>query len=224
MSLPIAVLISGSGTNLEAIISAIDAGRLDARITVVIASTPDAYGLERAKVHGLTARVVHHAAYPSREAFDAALVAAINESGAEAVVLAGFMRILTSTFTSAFAGKILNIHPAILPSFSGINAPAKQADFGVQLAGCTVHFVDEKMDHGPIIIQAVVPAYPDDDGDTLGKRILKYEHRIYPQAIQWLAQGRLEIRGRKVVVKDVGTPLAVLGNGVLINPPLEEGF
>ena len=224
MPLPIAVLISGSGTNLEAIISAIEAGRLDARITVVITSNPEAYGLERAKAHDIAVQVVNHAEYPSREAFDAALVAAIQASGAEAVVLAGFMRILTSTFTSAFPGKIINIHPAILPSFAGINAQAKQADFGVQLAGCTVHFVDEKMDNGPIIIQAVVPAYPDDDGDTLGKRILEYEHRIYPQAIQWLAKGRLEIRGRKVVVRDAGTALAVPANGVLINPPLEEGF
>ena len=224
MPLPIAVLISGSGTNLEAIIAAIDAGRLDARITVVITSNPEAYGLERAKAHDIAVQVVNHAEYPSREAFDAALVAAIQASGAEAVVLAGFMRILTPTFTSAFPEKIINIHPAILPSFAGINAQAKQADFGVQLAGCTVHFVDEKMDNGPIIIQAVVPAYPDDDGDTLGKRILEYEHRIYPQAIQWLAKGRLEIRGRKVVVRDAGTALAVPANGVLINPPLEEGF
>ncbi len=224
MSLPIAVLISGSGTNLESIINAIDRGVLDARITTVISSNPDAYGLERARAHGLAHRVVFHGEYGSREAFDAALVAAVRESGAEAVVLAGFMRILTSTFIIAFAGKILNIHPAILPSFAGANALTKQVDFGACLAGCTVHFVDEKMDHGPIIIQAVVPAYPDDNGDTLGERILEFEHRIYPQAIQWLAQGRLKIAGRKVVVRDAARLQAVPVNGVLINPPLEKGF
>ena len=224
MTLPIAVLISGSGTNLDAIIRAIDEKRLDARITVVISNNPDAYGLERAKTHDLPYRVIDHGEYASREEFDAALVEAVRESGAEAVILAGFMRILSPTFISAFAGKVLNIHPAILPSFAGTNAQRQQADFGVRLAGCTVHFVDEKMDNGPIVIQAVVPAYPDDDGDTLGKRILEYEHRIYPQAIAWLAQGRLRIEGRKVVVENAGEAMALPENGVLINPPLEEGF
>jgi phosphoribosylglycinamide formyltransferase-1 len=151
-------------------------------------------------------------------------VEAVQESGAQAVVLAGFMRILSPRFIAAFAGKILNIHPVILPSFAGANAQRQQADFGVRLAGCTVHFVDEKMDHGPIVIQAVIPVYPDDNGDTLSERILAYEHRIYPQAIQWLAQGRLSIQGRKVVVENAGRATALPDNGVLINPPLEEGF
>ena len=224
MSLPIAVLISGSGTNLESIINAIERGVLDVRITTVISSRSDAYGLERAKAHGLSHQVVFPGEYSSREAFDEALVDAVRTSGARAVVLAGFMRILTPTFISAFAGNILNIHPAILPSFTGANALTRQVEFGACLAGCTVHFVDEKMDHGPIIVQAVVPAYPDDDGDTLGERILDFEHRIYPQAIQWLAQGRLEITGRKVVVRDAGRLQELPVNGVLINPPLEEGF
>ncbi|GAU09588.1 phosphoribosylglycinamide formyltransferase [Desulfoplanes formicivorans] len=224
MTLPIAVLISGSGTNLDAIIRAIEAKRLDARITVVISNNPDAYGLERAKAHCLPYQVIDHGDYASREAFDAVLAEAIRESGAKAVILAGFMRILSPSFISAFSGNVLNIHPAILPSFAGANAQRQQADFGVRLAGCTVHFVDEKMDNGPIVIQAVVPAYPDDNGDTLGQRILEYEHRIYPQAIQWLAQGRLKIQGRKVVVANAGKAKALPENGVLINPPLEEGF
>jgi phosphoribosylglycinamide formyltransferase-1 len=224
MTLPIAVLISGSGTNLDAIIRAIEEKRLDARITVVISNNPDAYGLERAKAHDLPYRVIDHAEFASREEFDSVLVEAVQESGAQAVVLAGFMRILSPRFIAAFAGKILNIHPAILPSFAGANAQRQQADFGVRLAGCTVHFVDEKMDHGPIVIQAVIPVYPDDNGDTLSERILAYEHRIYPQAIQWLAQGRLSIQGRKVVVENAGRATALPDNGVLINPPLEEGF
>ncbi|WP_462323486.1 phosphoribosylglycinamide formyltransferase [Desulfoplanes sp.] len=224
MTLPIAVLISGSGTNLDAIIEAIDERRLDARISVVISNNPDAYGLERAKIHGLPYTVINHVDYSSREAFDDALIGTIRESGADAVILAGFMRILSPTFIGAFSGKILNIHPAILPSFAGTNAQRQQADFGVRLAGCTVHFVDEKMDNGPIVIQAVVPAYHDDDGDSLGKRILEYEHRIYPQAIAWLAQGRLRIDGRKVVVENAGEAKGLPENGVLINPPLEEGF
>jgi phosphoribosylglycinamide formyltransferase-1 len=224
MTLPIAVLISGSGTNLDAIIRAIEEKRLDARITVVISNNPDAYGLERAKAHDLPYRVIDHAEFASREEFDSVLVEAVQESGAQAVVLAGFMRILSPRFIAAFAGKILNIHPVILPSFAGANAQRQQADFGVRLAGCTVHFVDEKMDHGPIVIQAVIPVYPDDNGDTLSERILAYEHRIYPQAIQWLAQGRLSIQGRKVVVENAGRATALPDNGVLINPPLEEGF
>ncbi|PIE69455.1 MAG: phosphoribosylglycinamide formyltransferase [Deltaproteobacteria bacterium] len=224
MTLPIAVLISGSGSNLQSIIRAIEENRLDARITLIISNSSDAYGLEHAKMHHLPYMVIEHGSYASRERFDEALVEAIQASGAQAVILAGFMRILSPTFIRAFPEKILNIHPAILPSFSGTNAQRQQADFGVRLAGCTVHFVDEKMDNGPIIIQAVVPAYPDDDGDTLSKRILQYEHRIYPQAIQWLAQGRLRIEGRKVVVEDAGPVQTLPENGVLINPPLEEGF
>ncbi len=224
MTLPIAVLISGSGTNLDAIIRAIEEKRLDARITLVISNNPDAYGLDRVKAHNVPYKVIDHSKYPSREDFDAALITSIQESGARAVILAGFMRILSPTFIAAFPGNILNIHPAILPSFAGSNAQRQQADFGVRLAGCTVHFVDEKMDNGPIIIQAVVPAYPDDDGDSLSKRILEYEHRIYPQAIHWLAQGRLTIKGRKVVVENAGAAQALPENGVLINPPLEEGF
>jgi phosphoribosylglycinamide formyltransferase-1 len=224
MTLPIAVLISGSGTNLDAIIQAIDEKRLDARITVVISNNPDAYGLERAKAHDLSYRVIDHGDFSSREEFDGVLAEAVQESGAQAVILAGFMRILSSKFIASYSGKILNIHPAILPSFAGSNAQRQQADFGVRLAGCTVHFVDEKMDHGPIVIQAVIPVYPDDNGDTLSSRILEYEHRIYPQAIQWLAQGRLTIEGRKVVVENAGKTSALPENGVLINPPLEEGF
>ncbi|NCC25357.1 MAG: phosphoribosylglycinamide formyltransferase [Deltaproteobacteria bacterium] len=224
MALPLAILISGSGSNLQSIIDAIEAGRLNAKIKIVISNVADAYGIERARNHGLFCKVMRHTDFSSREGYDKALAEEIRAVGAEIVILAGFMRILSSAFIEAFRNRILNIHPAILPSFAGLHAQAQQADFGVRLAGCTVHFVDEKMDHGPIIIQAVVPAFPDDDADTLGKRILAWEHRIYPQAIQWLAEGRLETKGRKVILGQGTASPAVLEDRVLINPPLEEGF
>ncbi len=226
MALPIAVLVSGSGSNLQAIIDKIEAGGLDAAITLVLSNKAEAYGLERARRHGLKTAVISHTDYPDRESFDAAMIKAIRQSGAEAVILAGFMRILTPAFVAAFEHKILNIHPALLPSFPGAHGQPDAAAHGVRISGCTVHFVDEKMDHGPIIIQAAVPAFPDDDGDALGARILRLEHRVYPQAIQWLAKGRLKIAGRKVRLKDGDVPAASMAGAgpCLINPALEEGF
>lgn len=223
MALPIAVLLSGSGSNLQAIIDRIEAGVLDARITLVLSNKPDAYGLTRAKNHNIPHLCLEHAKFPDRAAFDTAMVRAIRESGTQTVVLAGFMRMLTPGFLAAFPGRVVNIHPALLPSFPGVHGQRDAADYGVTLAGCTVHFVDEIMDHGPVIIQAAVPAYPEDDGDTLGARILKFEHRIYSQAIQWLAAGRLRIEGRKVKVAGAPVGKAVVDGGI-VNPPLEEGF
>ena len=194
------MLVSGTGSNLQAIIDRIEAGALDARITLVLSNKADAYGLVRAKQHGLNALCLPHTDFADRESFDAAMIAAIKHSGAEAVVLAGFMRMLTPAFLKTFAGMVVNIHPALLPSFPGVHGQDDAASYGVKLAGCTVHFVDDIMDNGPVIIQAAVPAYPDDDGATLGERILKMEHRIYPQAIAWLAAGRLAVQGRKVIV------------------------
>jgi phosphoribosylglycinamide formyltransferase-1 len=226
MPLPVAVLVSGSGSNLQSIIDTIEAGVLDADIRVVIANKPDAYGLERARSHGLSWEVVDHREFITREAFDAELVRAIRERGADTVVLAGFMRMLTPVLLDAFPGRVLNIHPALLPSFPGVHGARDAWEYGVRVSGCTVHFVDEKMDHGPIVIQAAVPVLPDDDEHSLAGRILQFEHRIYPQAIQWLAQGRLRIEGRRVRVTKASASKADVESeyGVIVNPALEDGF
>lgn len=224
MPLQIAVLVSGGGSNLQSIIDKIEEGVLDAEIKLVVSNKVEAYGLERARKHGLSQIAINHKDYDSREAFDAAMVAAIMDAGADTVIMAGFMRIITPVFLDAFPGRVINIHPALLPSFPGVHGQGDAADYGVRISGCTVHFVDEKMDHGPTIIQAVVPAMPEDTGDTLGSRILKLEHRIFPQAIQWFAEGRVAIKGRQVYVTPVDKPLAPLPASALVNPPLEEGF
>jgi len=224
MSLPIAVLVSGSGSNLQALIDKIEAGTLDARISVVLSNKPDAYALERARRAGLAQMYLSPAGYADRPDFDRAMIRAIKDFGAQAVVLAGFMRILSGEFLRAFPDRVVNIHPALLPSFAGSHGQADAAAYGVAISGCTVHFVDEAMDHGPVIIQAAIAAYPDDDGQTLGGRILKLEHRILPQAIQWLAEDRLRIEGRKVRLLASGRQPAALPPGALVNPPLEQGF
>ncbi len=223
--LSLAVLISGSGSNLQSIIDKIEEEKLKARIKVVISNNPEAYGLERAKKHNLKTEVVEHQQYPSRERFEQELIKIIRGVGAEVVVLAGFMRILSPLFVSTFPHRILNIHPALLPSFPGLHAQAQAADYGVKLSGCTVHFVDEKMDNGPIIIQAVVPALPEDDGDSLGARILRWEHRIYPQALSWLAEDKLKIQGRKVFLEKEMKPfLGPIEEPGLVSPGLEKDF
>ncbi|MFP4168857.1 MAG: phosphoribosylglycinamide formyltransferase [Desulfonatronovibrionaceae bacterium] len=226
MSLPLAVLISGSGSNLQSLIDSIEAGRLKARIETVVSNTADAYGLQRAERYGLRTQVLPHGDYPSREEYDRELVRAIKLAGAGAVVLAGFMRILSPEFIHAFEGRIVNIHPALLPAFPGINAQKQAREYAVKLSGCSVHFVDEKMDHGPVIIQAAVPCYSEDDTDSLQKRILSFEHRIYPQAVHWLAEDRLRIRGREVRVLEAPAPGIYCGEkgSALINPGLEPGF
>lgn len=227
MPLQLAVLVSGGGSNLQSIIDKIEQGVLDAEIKLVVSNKADAYGLVRAQRHGLAHLAIDHKQYDTREGFDAAMVAAIQAAGADTIIMAGFMRIITPVFLNAFPGRVINIHPALLPSFPGVRGQADAAAHGVRIAGCTVHFVDEKMDHGPIVIQAAVPALPGDTEDTLGPRILRLEHRIFPQAIQWLAEGRLIIEGRHVRVAPAGKPLAAMGQGeagALVNPPLEEGF
>ncbi len=199
--LKIAVLVSGSGTNLQSIIDAVEAGRCDARIMVVISDNPGAYAIERAKRHNIPVEVVTKAELPSKKDFDRRLVEILRGYGVELVVLAGFMRLLTEVMIEAFPMRIMNIHPALLPSFPGLNVQKKALDYGVKFSGCTVHFVDPGVDTGPIIIQAVVPVYDDDTVEDIKERILKEEHRIYPQAIQLFAEGRLEVRGRRVFVK-----------------------
>jgi phosphoribosylglycinamide formyltransferase-1 len=215
---PIGVLISGGGTNLQAIIDAIEAKRLDATIELVISNKADAYGLSRARKHGIATEVLDHKKFPSRESYDQAIVDLLRVRGVELVALAGFMRLLSPVFVKAYSNRIMNIHPALLPSFPGLQVQKKAVEHGVRFSGCTVHFVNEECDEGPIIIQAVVPVYADDNAETLAARILKEEHRIYPRAIQLYAEGRLRVEGRKVIVsgstKDEGL--------VLIQPPLAE--
>ena len=214
---PIAVLISGSGTNLQAIIDAIEAGALDATIQLVLSNKADAFGLVRAKKHSIPTVVLDHKMYPSREAYDQAVVDRLRQHGVELVVLAGFMRLLSPVFIKAYSNRIMNIHPALLPSFPGLHVQKKAVDHGVRFSGCTVHFVNEECDEGPIIIQAVVPVFPDDSDETLAARILKQEHRIYPRAIQLYAQGRLHVSGRRVLVAGLSKD----DDAVLIQPPME---
>lgn len=214
---PIGVLISGGGTNLQAMIDAIEMGKLDAKIQVVLSNKADAHGLVRARKHGIPTEVLNHKNFSTREAYDEAVVALLRARGVELVALAGFMRLLSPVFIKAYSNRIMNIHPALLPSFPGLNVQQKAVEHGARFSGCTVHFVNEECDEGPIIIQAVVPVFPDDTGETLAARILEQEHRIYPRAIQLYADGRLHVVGRKVRVEGVPKDNAQ----VLIEPPLE---
>ena len=196
----IAVLVSGSGSNLQAIIDASEKGEIPCRVGIVISNKADAYGLERARKHGIPTEVVSHKDFPSREEFDKRLVEVILQHGATLVCLAGFMRVLTPVFVRAFPNRILNIHPALLPSFPGTHGPGQALNHGVRFSGCTVHFLDEGVDTGPIVVQAVVPVYDDDTEEALAARILVQEHRIYPMAIRLFFQGRLKVEGRRVKV------------------------
>lgn len=198
--LKIGVLVSGNGSNLQAIIDRVEDGTLPARIACVISNKADAFALERARRHGIATHVLDHRAHAGREAYDATLVELLNSHGIGLVVLAGFMRIVTPVLLGAFPHAVLNIHPALLPAFPGLHAQRQALQYGVKVSGCTVHFVDEGTDTGPIIIQAVVPVLDDDTEETLSARIQKEEHRIYPEAVKLFAQGRLTVVGRKVVV------------------------
>jgi phosphoribosylglycinamide formyltransferase-1 len=186
----IVILISGRGSNMEAIVRAQIPG---ARIAAVIANRPDAAGLGFAADHAIPAILVDHKAYPSREAFDAALAEAIDALAPDLVVLAGFMRVLTDAFVNRYAGRLLNIHPSLLPSFPGLHTHQRALEAGVRVHGTTVHFVTPTLDCGPIVIQAVVPVLPGDDEVTLSARVLVQEHRIYPQAVRWFVEDRLTL-------------------------------
>lgn len=212
------VLVSGSGSNLQSIIDHIEGGDLNAEIRIIISNRADAFALERARKHGIPSIVIDHLEYGEREDFDQKMIDVLRSHEVDLVIMAGFMRILTSRFLQAFPMKIMNIHPAILPSFQGIHAQERAFDYGVRFSGCTVHFADEGVDTGPIIIQSVVPVYDDDTADSLQQRILKEEHRIYPQAIQFYAEDRIRIEGRKVRIKGSGKTDA----RPLHNPPLES--
>lgn len=217
-AIKLGVLISGSGTNLQAIIDAILGGDLKAEIRIVISNRADAQGLERARRHGIETAVIDHRMFASREDFDRAVLTALRERSVELVALAGFMRLLSPVMLNAFPGRIMNIHPSLLPSFPGIHGPRDAIEYGVKIAGCTVFFVTPGVDVGPVIIQAAVPVLPGDDEDRLAARILQQEHRIFPQAIVLFQQGRLEIQGRRVIVRSDG---AAPNSAPIVNPPLD---
>ncbi|MEK6602155.1 MAG: phosphoribosylglycinamide formyltransferase, partial [Candidatus Binatota bacterium] len=214
--LPLGVLISGNGSNLQAIIDAIEEKQLDAVIRVVVSNREEAFGLVRARKHNIPTEVLDHRKFSSREAYDQALVDILKARQVELVILAGFMRLLSPVFVSSYSNRIMNIHPALLPAFPGLHVQRKALEHGARFSGCTVHFVNEGCDEGPIIIQAVVPVFPDDTEESLSARILKEEHRIYPRAIQLYSEGRLRVVGRKVLVDK----LAREEDRVLVNPPL----
>lgn len=228
--LRLAVLASGRGSNLQTLIRSIAQGRLHARIALVLSNVPTAPALEAAQAAGIATWAEPHKKYPNRAAFDAAMLAAMHKTGVEAVVLAGYMRLLSPTFLQAYPGKVVNIHPSLLPAFPGASGAADTLGYGAKFAGCTVHFVEEAMDMGPVIIQAALPVRGNETEESLMPRIHALEHRIYPQALQWLASGRLRLRGRVVHLmppaegQDTGPSTDLLTGGALINPPLEQGF
>ena len=194
----IVILISGRGSNMEALIAARDAGQLPVNIAAVISNRPDAAGLETAARAGITAHFIDHKAFSGRESFDAALAECIDGFAPDLVVLAGFMRILSDGFVRHYAGRLMNIHPSLLPSFPGLYTHRRALEEGVRIHGCTVHFVTPTLDHGPVIIQAAVPVLDRDDEASLAARVLRQEHRIYPQAVRWFAEDRLRLENGRV--------------------------
>ncbi|WP_447599026.1 phosphoribosylglycinamide formyltransferase [Nitrospira sp. Nam80] len=202
------VLLSGRGSNLQAVIDAVEAGTLSATIAVVISNKRDAAGLERARKHGVPDVFLDpkpFAGQPdSRDAYDRALLDLLRKHEVELVLLAGYMKIVTPVLVKAYEHRMMNIHPSLLPSFPGLEVQKKAIDHGCKIAGCTVHFVTEGVDEGPIIIQAAVPIHETDTAEILAARILEQEHRIYPRAVQLYAEGRLRVEGRRVVVRESG--------------------
>ncbi len=196
------ILISGRGTNLQAILDAVGKGKLRARIGVVISNVASAAGFERARKAGATTAVIDHKAFTSREEFDKGVAEELKKYEVDVVCLAGFMRLLSSVLLDAFPGRILNIHPSLLPSFPGLHGQRQALQHGVKVSGCTVHLVDEELDHGSILLQASVPVRENDDEVSLSARILEQEHRIYPEAIGLLLDGLIKIDGRRAIIED----------------------
>lgn len=205
----LAVLISGRGSNLQAFIDACDCGELAARISLVISNNPDAAGLQRAERAGIATRCINHREYASREAFDQALVDELRAHAIDLVILAGFMRILTPVLIEPYRGRLLNIHPSLLPQYPGLNTHQRALDAGDAQAGATVHFVTAELDGGPPVLQARVPILQGDTADTLAARVAEREHRIYPLAAHWLAQGRLTLTDHGATLD--GKPLPATG-------------
>ena len=199
----IGVLASGRGTNLQAIIEAIEGGKIEGRISIVISDNSDAYALKRAKQYNIDTRYINFKSYKNREDYDKEIIKALEEKKIDLVVLAGYMRILSPFFINAYKNKIMNIHPALLPSFPGLHAQRQAVEYGAKVSGCTVHFVDEGVDLGPIVLQKSVEVKDDDTEELLAERILKEEHQIYPKAIQLFSEGRLIIKGRRIFIKEV---------------------
>ncbi|MDR2364794.1 MAG: phosphoribosylglycinamide formyltransferase [Zoogloeaceae bacterium] len=196
------ILISGRGSNMERLIHAERQGELaGTRIVAVLANRHDARGLTRADAFGIPVAVIDHKRYSDRESFDAALAVAIDQHQPDLVLLAGFMRILSEGFARRYAGRLMNIHPSLLPAFPGLHTHRRALEAGVRLHGCTAHFVTPTLDHGPVILQAAVPVLDGDDEDSLAARVLAEEHRIYPLAVRWFAEGRLRVVGERVEVR-----------------------
>ncbi len=212
--LKLAVLISGRGSNLQALIDPAATAAFPAEIVRVISNEPDAGGLERAAAAGISTAVVPHRDYPDRVSFESSLSEEIRSSGAELVVLAGFMRLLTATFVEEWRDRLINIHPSLLPAFKGLHTHERALEAGVRYTGCTVHYVRPEMDEGPIIVQAAVPVLPGDDADTLAARVLEQEHVIYPLAVRLIAENRVRVDAERALIDDAG-----LGEpGATINP------
>ncbi|MBF0453820.1 MAG: phosphoribosylglycinamide formyltransferase [Magnetococcales bacterium] len=214
--LRIGVLISGGGSNLQALIDLCQNSSIAAEVVLVLSNVETAYGLERAQKSGIPTLVIDHSRFEGREAFDRAMIDGLDKAGVDLVCLAGFMRLLTPTFVGHYAQRLINIHPALLPSFPGLHVQQKALDAGVRFSGATVHFVDEGMDTGPIIAQAVVPILPGDDANALGARILKQEHRIYPLVVALFARNRVRLEGGRVEIVDGGQE----PDAALLNPPM----
>ena len=199
-SFPIVVLISGSGSNLQAIIDSCSDPESSINIRTVISNNPEAYGLQRARQSGITTIVINHRDFPDRSSYDAALMAEIDSHQPKLVVLAGFMRILTTEFVNHYSGRLINIHPSLLPLYPGLNTHQQAIENGDLKAGATVHFVTPEVDDGPVIIQVRVPVFETDSSNDLASRVLQQEHLIYPKAIRWFAQGRLIVQNGKVLL------------------------
>lgn len=211
------ILISGRGSNMQAILEARHAGTLPLDVAAVLGNDSTAKGLATAAAHGIRVQAIDHRGFRDRAAFDAALSAAIDTEQPDLVVLAGFMRILTDGFVDHYRNRLINIHPSLLPAFTGLHTHRRALEAGVRLHGCTVHFVTPQLDHGPIVIQAAVPVLPDDTEDSLAARVLREEHRIYPQALRWFCEDRLQLRADGTV----GIAGHPMGEAALIAPPLD---
>ena len=210
--LKVGVLISGRGSNLQALIDACAAADFPAEIVLVLSNEADAYGLTRAGDAGIATAVIDHRGFGDRPAFEAAVTDRLEAAGVDLVCLAGFMRLLTAGFVDNWRDRLINIHPSLLPSFKGLDTHARALDAGVRITGCTVHFVREEMDAGPIIIQAAVPVRPDDDTDSLAARVLEAEHRIYPAALRLIGSGQVRVAGERVEIHGPAP------RGILVNP------
>ena len=210
------VLVSGRGSNLQAIIDAINQGKINASIEIVISDREDAYALKRAEENHIKNIFVNPKEFESKQEFEKEIIRLLKENSVELICLAGFMRVLSPDIVRAFKDRIINIHPSLLPSFPGLHVQKKALEHGVKFSGCTVHFVDEGVDTGPVIIQAVVPIFDNDTEDSLSERILKQEHKIYPRAVQLIAEQRVTKKDRRVFIKNYREK-----DFFFINPPLD---